>query len=193
MILYLIRHGQTNWNREGKIQGSNDIELNKTGILQAEELSRNILSSDIRFSKIYTSRQKRALKTALILSIATSVDYIPIDGLEEINLGEWEGLTWDEVKMIYPAEFDSWLNNRRYQKPPKGESYQEMLERALAAIHKIINNNTGDIAIITHSAVIMCLQCYVTNTPFSDMLKFRTANTDIVRIDSTLLQDRPNH
>lgn len=187
MILYFIRHGQTNWNREGKIQGSNDIELNKTGILQAEELGRTILSSDIRFTKIYTSNQKRALKTAQILSHAINVHCIPIHGLEEINLGVWEGMTWDDVKTNYPVEYDAWFHNRRYQRPPKGESYQEMLERAITAIHKIIKDNTDDVAIITHSAVIMCLQCYVTNTPFSEMLKFRTANTDIVKIDSSCL------
>lgn len=100
---------------------------------------------------------------------------------------EWEGMSWDEVKVKYPAEYDEWYINRRYTKPPKGESYQDMLERALEAIHKIIDENQDDVAIVTHSAIIMCLQCYITDTPFSKMGKFKTDNTNIMDIDSTLM------
>ena len=59
-----------------------------------------------------------------------------------------------------------------------------MLERVLKAIHKIINENNEDVVIVSHSAIIMCLQCYVTNTPFNDMLKFKTKNANITEIDS---------
>lgn len=68
MKLFLIRHGQTDWNIKGKIQGSHDIELNLTGIKQAEELSNKILEDKYKFSKIYSSPQKRAIKTAEILN-----------------------------------------------------------------------------------------------------------------------------
>lgn len=187
MKLFLIRHGQTDWNLKGKIQGSYDSELNDTGISQAEELSKKVLELNYKFSKIYSSPQKRAVKTAEILSQAINVDYIPIEGLEEINLGEWEGLSWKEVTEKYPTEFDEWYINRRYTKSPKGESYQEMLERALTVIHKIINENFHDVAIVTHSAVIMCLQCYITDTPFEEMMKFKTDNSAIIEIDSELL------
>ena len=123
--------GQTDWNLKGKIQGSCDIELNDTGIKQAEELSNKILEDKYKFSKIYSSPQRRAVKTAEILSKVTNVDYISIEGLEEMNLGEWEGLSWAEVKEKYPTEYEEWYINRRYTKPPKGESYQDMLERVL--------------------------------------------------------------
>jgi alpha-ribazole phosphatase len=186
MKLFLIRHGQTDWNLEGKIQGSCDIELNNTGIAQAEELSRKALENNYRFSKIYSSKQKRALRTAEILSRAINVDYIATKGLEEINLGQWEGLSWAEVKGNFPKEYEEWYNNRRYTKAPKGESYQDMLERVLAVIYKIINENSEDVAIVTHGAVIMCLQCYITNTPFKEMSKFKAGNTAITEIDSSL-------
>jgi broad specificity phosphatase PhoE len=188
MKLFLIRHGQTDWNLEGKIQGSYDSELNNTGIIQAEELGRKVLEVNYKFSKIYSSQQKRAVKTAEILSDATNVDYIPIKGLEEINLGEWEGLSWSEVQEKFPKEYDEWYNNRRYTKSPKGESYQDMLERVLPVIYNIINENCDDVAIVTHGAVIMCLQCYVTKTPFNEMRKFKTHNTTITEFDSELFK-----
>lgn len=187
MKLLFIRHGQTDWNVEGKIQGSCDIELNDTGIKQAKELSDKVLDGNYKFSKIYSSPQKRAVKTAEILSQATNLDCVITDGLEEINLGEWEGLSWAEVKEKYPEEYNEWYINRRYTKPPKGEAYQDMLDRVFPAIHKIIKNNSNDIAIVTHSAVIMCIQCYLTNTPFDKMTKFKTDNTSIIEIDSDSL------
>lgn len=187
MKLFLIRHGQTDWNVKGKIQGSYDSELNDTGITQAYELSKKILESDYKFSKIYSSQQKRAFKTAQILSEATNEECILMKGLEEINLGEWEGLSWAEVQDKYPREFKEWRMNLRYTKSPKGESYEDMTERALAAIHKIINENCDDVAIVTHSAVIMCLQCYITNTPFDEMMKFKADNTAITEMESELL------
>lgn len=187
MKLFLIRHGQTDWNLKEKIQGSCDIELNDTGIKQAEEMSNKVIKENYKFSKIYSSSQKRAVKTAEILSHATDVDSISIKGLEEMNLGQWEGLSWAEVKEKYPIEYEEWYINRRYTRPPKGESYQDMLERVLTAIHNIINENCDDIAIVTHSAVIMCLQCYITGTPFDEMMKFKTDNATITEIDSELL------
>lgn len=187
MKLFLIRHGQTDWNLKGKIQGSYDIELNDIGIKQAKELSNKLLEENYKFSKIYSSSQRRAVKTAEILSEAVNIEYIPVKGLEEINLGEWEGLSWAEVKEKYPAEYEEWYINRRYTKHPKGEAYQDMLDRVLTSICKIINENCDDVLIVTHSAVIMCLQCYITNTPFNEMMKFKTDNTAITEIDSDIL------
>ena len=187
MILFFIRHGQTDWNLNGLIQGSCDIELNEEGILQADELSRSILQRKYIFAKIFSSPQKRAVQTAKILSTATDVEYVSIEGLEEINLGAWEGLSWDEVKRKYPTVYNEWFLNRRYTNPPRGESYQDMLQRVLASIHKIILANTDNVVIVTHSAVIMCLQCYLTNTPFEEMMKFKAENTSITEIDSDLL------
>lgn len=190
MKLFLIRHGQTDWNLKGKIQGSCDIELNDIGIKQAEELSNKILEEGYKFSKIYSSLQRRAAKTAEILSHATDIDYILIKGLEEMNLGKWEGLSWTEVKEKYPIEYGKWYINRKYTKTPMGESYQDLLERVLPVMHKIINKNSEDVLIVTHSAVIMSIQCYLTNTPFEEMVKFRTGNTSITEIDSKLLMKR---
>lgn len=187
MKLLLIRHGQTDWNTKGKIQGSCDIELNDVGILQAEELSKKIVENKYRFERIYTSSQRRAIQTAEIISSVTNVEYVTDEGLKEINFGDWEGLTWSEVKEKYPLEYQEWYINRRYTNPPNGESYQNMLVRALNSIQKIIHENSEDIIIITHSAIIMCIQCYLTDTPFNEMTKFKSENTSITEIDGDLL------
>ena len=188
MKFYLVRHGQTEWNVEGRIQGSTDIELNPKGIKQAKQLSEIIRSLNYPFSKIYSSPQKRAVQTAEILSRESGIDFKIQDGLEEINLGEWEGLSWSIVHEIYPSEFEHWFKNRQYTKPPNGESYQEMVNRVLSALQKIKMETKDDTVIVTHSAVIMCLQCYLTNTPFEEMTKFKTENGSITVIDAALIR-----
>lgn len=187
MKLFLVRHGETDWNLKGKIQGSTDIELNETGIKQAYELSNKMLEKNYKFSKIYSSPQKRALQTAKILSENTDIECIVVDKLKEMNLGKWEGLAWSEVRENYPLEYKEWFVKRRYTKTPNGESYEEMLERVLDSLYKIIDDNSDNIVIVTHSAVIMSLQCYITNTDFDKMTKFRTDNASILEIDSDIL------
>ena len=187
MKIFLVRHGETDWNLEGKIQGSCDIELNETGIKQAEELSNKMLEKNYKFSKIYSSPQKRALQTAKILSENTNIECIVVDKLKEMNLGKWEGLSWSEVREKYKLEYEEWFIKRRYTKTPNGESYEDMLERVLESLYKIINENSDNVVVVSHSAVIMSLQCYITNTDFDKMTKFRTDNASILEIDSDLL------
>ncbi len=186
MKLYFIRHGQTDWNVARKIQGSCDIELNANGLRQAEVLCRKLKEENAPITRIYTSRQKRAHQTAAILSKATNLELVTIDGLQEVNLGLWEGLSWMEIRDQYPTEYESWYHNRRYDNSHKGESYQEVVDRAMKAIRAIIKENESDIAIVTHNAVIMCLQCYLTDTPFEEMKNFKSMNTAVTIIDSGL-------
>ena len=189
MKIYLIRHGQTDWNVQGKIQGSFESELNAAGVKQAEELGRQLLESGCKFARIYSSRQKRAVMTAEILCEAVNASCIQVNGLEEMNLGKWEGHTWAEVKVKYPTEFTEWLAKRRYTKTPEGESYQDVLDRVLPALQKIIgeNDEQDNFVVVTHGAVIMSLQCYLTNTPFDEMDKFKAKNTSITVLDSEQL------
>jgi probable phosphoglycerate mutase len=186
MKLYFIRHGQTDWNKARKIQGSCDIELNTDGRKQADVLCRKLKEENTPITRIYTSNQKRAHQTAAILSKATNLELITINGLQEVYLGLWEGLSWSEVRVQYPTEYEAWYHNRRYDKSHCGESYQEVVDRAMKAIHTIIKENSNDIAIVTHNAVIMCLQCYLTNTPFEEMKSFKSTNTAITMIDSEI-------
>ena len=187
MKLIFIRHGKTDWNVQGKIQGSQDIELNEIGINQAMEVSYKLKKLNYNFKKIYTSPQKRALETAKIISEFSAVPFITIEDLKEINMGKWEGLLWKEVRETYPTKYKEWIENRRYNPPPNGESYEAMLQRVIKSLHKIINDNNDEVVIVTHSAVIMCLQCYITNTSFNEMLKFKTNNAEITEIDSKFI------
>ena len=172
MRIFFARHGQTDWNILAKVQGTTDIPLNETGIKQAEQLSETLMSEGIQLRKVYTSYQKRAVKTAEIVSERYQIDYEIVQGLEEMNLGDFEGHTWDEIQKSYSAELEKWIENKRYNKTPNGESYQMVLERLIHALDEILyqekkeNVSDSDILIVTHGAVIMSLLAIQRNVPF---------------------------
>ncbi len=189
MKLIMVRHGETDWNLRKKIQGSNDIELNKTGIMQANELGTAILESEYKIAKVFTSKQKRAERTAQIVSEKIGVDYLVMEGLEEMSLGLWEGLNWTEVENHYPVEYEKWRANRRYIRTPQGESYQDLLDRLLPAMEEIVSGEEGDILVVSHSAVIMCLLAYLKETPFEKMVRdYPVNNAELIEIDTTYWQ-----
>lgn len=194
MNLLFARHGETDWNIQKRIQGSADTELNENGLLQASQLARQLETNHIRPERIYTSRQRRARQTAETAAKALGVECIVQDGLEEISFGLWEGLTWNQVEERYPEEFAAWYKNRRYEKTPEGESYQDLLNRLLPTLHAVIKkeealtasgSHSGTILFVTHSAVIMSLMACLNNTPFSQMAaRYKLKNTAVVHISS---------
>ena len=193
MKLIFIRHGETDWNLEKRIQGSSDIELNNKGLEQAMRLGIALQEKHLHIERIYTSKQKRAEKTAEIVSHYLDKEYEVLEGLEEMNLGLWEGKTWPEVQQKYSQEYSRWILNRRYTRLQGGESYQDVLDRLLPTLKKIIEINNADVLIVTHSALIMSLLSYLRDTPFNQMVEnYAMKNTEIVEIDSKELEESRN-
>ncbi len=219
MKLYLTRHGETDWNLAARIQGSTDIELNATGIRQAEELAAALIREQIHPLKIYSSPLKRAEKTAQVLSDALNVPVEVLSGLTEINFGSWEGLTWDEVREHYEEDYLRWRKERRYERPTQGESYQELLERVVPALRSAVRETVSafesqymsadetvsvahadpeaaesGILVVVHSAIILSLQAWIHQTPFYLMAKqYPIGNAGTVVLDSDQLwPDRTN-
>lgn len=193
MKILLVRHGETDWNVQKKIQGSTDIPLNENGRKQAEKLAETLFERKESIAGIYTSKLKRAAQTAGIIAENLQKECIAIPGLEEINFGLWEGLTWEQVEEKFPKEYEAWRENRRYQRPPRGESYQNLLERVLPALQKLVEEQKeeGDMVVVTHSADIMTLMSFLKDTPFHEMVKrYKTANTAVIEIESETIYVR---
>ncbi|MCI8614103.1 histidine phosphatase family protein [Parablautia intestinalis] len=185
--IYLARHGETDWNIENRIQGQVDTELNEKGRQQAEELARKIAEGEYQIGSIYTSAKKRALETAWIAGNKLGMVPKVQQGLEEISFGKWEGYRWKQVRELFPEEYQVWRNNRRYQVPPEGESYQQLLDRLLPALSDIAKKEKVNALVVTHSAVIMTLLSYLYDTPFEDMAKnYKTGNAGVVELEGAL-------
>lgn len=157
MRIYLIRHGQTDWNIQGKIQGSHDIPLNETGLMQAEKLAAGMESRPVK--KIFSSTLKRAMKTAEALGSRQEAEIIPMPQLIEVEFGKWEGLTWEEIEKAYPKEYRHWVTDPAQAAPPGGESQKEIINRCKAALYEIIKQTGGreDIAVVSHGATLAWL------------------------------------
>ncbi len=185
MIFYFVRHGETEWNVAKKIQGTTDVPLNENGVRQARELAEKLVAEGYQIDRAYTSPQLRASVTAQIAADALGIECIPLDGLIEMNLGEWEGSNWGIIEAEYKEVYHYWNTHRRYVRTPGGECYNEVLERTFGALSDILERETGNVLVVTHSAVLMALRCYLSGRPFEEMAaNFRTKNAEIIAIDA---------
>ena len=190
MKLYLTRHGETDWNLASRIQGKTDIPLNERGRQQARELAEMLKERRLSLDRIYTSKLSRARETAEIVGKELRLPVTILEGIEEMDLGKWEGYTWKQVRESFSGEYSLWHENRRYQKTPDGESYEELLQRILPGLCGILGDDPcrdkkgqGSVLVVTHSAVIMTLLSYFHDTPFQDMAKnFKTKNAELVEL-----------
>jgi broad specificity phosphatase PhoE len=151
MEILLARHGETDWNRESRFQGHADPPLNELGRQQAAELAEALAEEE--FAAVYSSPLRRALETAETVAARHALQAVPVEGLREVDVGSWQGLTRDEVELRYPEQFRRWLDYGRGW--DDGESYEEMGERVLAALEELAARHDGErILAVTHGGPI---------------------------------------
>jgi broad specificity phosphatase PhoE len=153
--IYFIRHGETDWNLEGRLQGQRDIPLNDVGRVQAEEAARKLEALVPHFEDLayVASPMTRTRETMEILRTTLGLHpevYRLDDRLVELTFGTWEGMTWKEVRKAEPAlaalrEQDKW----HYAPPGGGESYAMLVDR----IRPILDDLTRDTVIVAHGGV----------------------------------------
>ncbi len=168
--LILVRHGETEWNVEEIFRGRIDIELNETGIKQAELLAEYL--SDLKLDAIYSSPLKRALKTAEIIAGYHKLDVEIAPGLIDFNYGKWQGLSHQEVKDKYKELYGEWIKNPHRVKMPAGESLNEVRERAIGVVDEIIAKHEGTVVLVSHrvvNKVLICALLGLDNSHFWDI------------------------
>lgn len=185
MIFYFVRHGETDWNVAKKIQGTTDVPLNENGLRQARELADKLVTQGYNIDRAYTSPQVRAQATAQTAAMAMGIECIPIEDLRELDLGDWEGDNWPNIEKCYGEIYYFWNSHRRYTKIPNGESYNDLLRRIFKALEYIMKHETGNVLVVSHSAIMFSLQCYLAGLCMDDetMLSFRAKNAEIVEVD----------
>jgi len=180
--VFLIRHGETEWNKLGKFQGCNDIELSKEGIIQAKYLSKNFNGN---FDYIYTSPLKRAVQTAEIIAASKQTKPIVVKELREINFGKWEGLTIKEISNNFPKEFYDWRNDKLEAPICGGDlSLKNASIRAKNAINKIVTKHMEKkILIVAHGGIIKAGLIGLFEWDMTMYHKINLGNTSICEID----------
>lgn len=146
MMIYIVRHGETQWNAEGRIQGRRDIELNEDGRRQAEAAAEALRGKT--FQALITSPLSRAKQTGAILAQYANIGEVREDArIVERDFGELDG-----------ARFTEDVRHRLYQEKVQGaESLEEVAERMYAAFREYVREYEGDILVVSHGAAITAL------------------------------------
>ena len=165
-MLYFVRHGETEWNVERRIQGQLDSKLTKNGIEKVKLLSEHL--KQIEWETVYSSPLGRAYQTAQLLSPTTEI--IKDHRLMEMHLGDFEGVLWSEMKEKQRTLYEYYWRNPSQFKHPSSESFYDLKERVTDFLHEISEQHQeGNILIVTHGVVIQVLQLIINKLPLNDL------------------------
>jgi len=182
--IFLIRHGETNWNKEGRFQGQIDIPLNENGKIQANKTFEFL--KDITFNKAFSSSMHRPYETAqIILQDNKDLKIEKIDSLVEISHGLWEGKLEEEIREKWPILLKNWHEKPEEVIMPEGESIKDVSERSVEAFDKIcLSQEDNDLSLlVAHDAVNKTIICNIFGTNYSNIWMIKQGNGGITVID----------
>lgn len=171
MDIYLMRHGETEWNRIRRLQGIADIPLNENGIAEAKRAAEGL--REVPFDRIYTSPLTRARQTAEIVRGDRQIEIIETDGLKEISFGEYEGLICQKEGYNIPdPDFPRFFEDpENYRTAPGGESIQHLRERTLHFVRSVMEDPKNEgmtFLMTTHGAAIRGILSGLQDLPLKD-------------------------
>ncbi|MFC2072110.1 histidine phosphatase family protein [Chloroflexota bacterium] len=155
--IILVRHGETEWNVAEIFRGRIDVELNETGIKQAELLAEYL--SNIKIEAIHSSPLKRALRTAEVIASHHKLEVEITPGLIDLDFGQWQGLPNQEVKDKYKELYAEWISSPDQVKIPSAESLENVRARALGVVDEVIARYEDTVILVSHRVVNKVLIC----------------------------------
>jgi alpha-ribazole phosphatase len=187
--LWLVRHGQTDWNAEGRYQGQADMPLNAAGLCQAEAIADQLAGQT--FAAIYSSDLRRAYRTAESIAARLSLPIRVDTRLREIHQGEWQGLHVSEIATRYASEVSQWHASPTTTRAPGGETVAEVAARVGAAADEIARLYRGErVLIVSHGLALSTLIARARGVPLERVYTLIPDNATAVVIDWE--EKRPN-
>jgi probable phosphoglycerate mutase len=182
--ILLVRHGETDWNATGRIQGHSDTPLNEAGRLQARRAAQRLAREPVR--ALYSSDLARAFETATIIGASLGLTAVSSPQLRERQYGAWEGLTGAAIKAHYPELFAMWRARATDFAPPRGETRSELLSRALAELRTIRQRHLGQmVVVVSHGGLCNVLINHVLGNADDEQREFAFGNASIHTLDVT--------
>ncbi len=177
-----VRHGETSWNVEARIQGQLDIGLNENGKWQAQRVGEALSSEEV--CALYTSDLARAHQTALSIAQATGVQAVPEQGLRERSFGLFEGKTFDEIQETWPDHAHNWRKRMPEWQPPQGgESLLQLRERVTRTLQELAARHPGEqIVVVAHGGVLDALYRVATGQEVNSPRTWELPNAAINRL-----------
>lgn len=182
MNIFLLRHAESVWNKERRVQGRKDPGLSENGKRQAKATASRLKKEGIEV--IYSSGLKRCAQTAGIIALRTGAEVKFRPEIEEIILGVWQGKTMDEVKRLYPKSYAAWLKAPSKAKIPGWEGVPKFRKRVNRAFRSILGENSAEnICVVTHWGVIAAYLAKTLNADFDHIFqRIRVDNCGISKI-----------
>ena len=182
-LISLVRHGETDANREGRMMSSTGgPALNAIGRAQADDLAA-ALRTELPF-RLYTSPARRARETAGSISKTLDAPFTVVDDLAETDVGDLEGLTDDEIPQKYPAYFGKWESDPATARPPGGETITELQDRAWRAVRRLSDAHADETVVaVSHCFTILTVVAKVLGTPLRHFRRVRLDLGAMVRIE----------
>lgn len=180
MRLLLVRHGQTAYNAQGQFMGQLDVPLDETGREQAQAVARRL--AEERPALIYTSGLRRALETARAIQAAIpSHPDLQVDGrLVEGHFGDWQGETYENLRVHDAARLARWETGHREIPPPNGELLADLAERVQAAYGDICQAHPEqDVIVVAHGGTLQVLVVLALGLPLEDYRKLWLSNASV--------------
>ena len=179
--ILLVRHGQTDWNADTRIQGHTDIALNATGRWQAQQLA--LALAEETLDAVYASDLSRAHATALPAAQSHGLKVQVEPGLRERGFGEFEGRTFSEIETGSPEDALRWRRRDPDFGPPGGEVLQAFHERSVSVVRTLAQRHEGQcILVVTHGGVLDCLYRAATGQGLQAPRTWEIANAAINRL-----------
>lgn len=176
-----VRHGETAWNKDARIQGHTDIALNAHGRWQARQLAQAL--RDEPMAACYASDLSRARETAQAVADRHGQPVAIHAGLRERGFGSFEGHTWTELQAAYPVETAAWSKREPHFAPPSGESLWQLQARVLATVSELAARHPGEqILIATHGGVLDMLYRLATRLDLQAPRSWELTNTAVNRL-----------
>ncbi len=179
--IFLVRHGETDWNREGRFQGQMDIPMNRTGLGQARAVAETL--KDVSLDRIVASPLARTRETARPLEELTGLPVEMNGGLVEISHGLWEGRTAGEVEAEWPGMLAAWHGHPELVTMPGGESLADVQKRAWPAFLRTVEEEGESVVVVSHDAVLKVILCRIFDSPLSSFWRFQLANGSITLLE----------
>jgi broad specificity phosphatase PhoE len=181
--LLLVRHGETAWNAERRFQGHADPPLNDVGRRQARVLADELAGE--RIDAVYASDLARARETAAIVAERRGIPVVALPELREIDVGEWQGLTWPEIEERYPEGVRAWHETGAGWE--RGETYDELGARILAVLRRIAQDHAGErVLVVGHGGTVRAIRAHLEGRSVAESRRGSPAigNCEVFRVGS---------
>lgn len=170
---FLVRHGETDWNVEGRAQGQLHVPLNDKGLTQAEAIAERLRT--MPFTAVYASDLRRVTQTAEPIMRGRDVPLVTLPALRERGFGEWEGLIFTEMKARDPERYATLFTGDDTAATPGGESERQLYERVAAGVERLLEahrSDDGDLLVIAHGGSLSAAIVRLLGLPSRSMERF---------------------